>query len=183
MSETDSLGSIKWEITNQDYVFKTIELGGGITMEKIILADSLPFYQQRQDKRKRDLSELQNNNTYRDLFILTQNKSNWINIDKFIQPTSTINFQLKDKTEKFSGFNIYITYQNINSFMHYSLLEDELSFYEIPLQGKVNMIVLGEFEKEVFYDKIELNEALNNTELNLNLKKISKEKLKSLFKK
>ena len=93
-----------------------------------------------------------------------------------------MNFELKNEEKEFSSFNIYFTYDSINSFVNEARLNGELKFYDIPLSGKTFLTVVGENKKGVFYDKIELKEGMNNTTIQLNMKKTNTEKLKKMFK-
>ena len=91
------------------------------------------------------------------------------------------NFSLVEKTKHFSGFDIYFMYENMNSFTHEARLENNLKFQQIPISGKTHIIIVGTYKQQIYYDKIELNEATNNATLNINMKKTTTKDLKRLF--
>ncbi|WP_408049767.1 hypothetical protein [Tenacibaculum halocynthiae] len=185
LSESDHTGNIKWKITSQNYRLFSIYRGGGIWVKTLIDKDSLPYY------KKINLNSI-GHETYekyiskdlivKDFFILNQNDSNWINIDRFVKNTSKINFKLNDKSNKFSGFDSYIVYKNIDSFIHESKFENDILFENIPISGTTYIIIVGSYRTQIYYDKITLNEKLDNSEIQLNMKKTTKEELKNLFK-
>ncbi len=187
LSQTDSLDNITWDITNLVLLDTVVNIGGGISMLKTIVLDSIS-YANRQKFIKRTKSDVlieSNNESAEDSFVLPffleQNTSQWINIDRFVDVQTKINFELEDKQEEFSGFNIYINYENINSFMYEVRFVDNLNFYDIPLSEKTFITVIGENKEGLFYDKIELKETINDAKLQLNMKKTTKEELKKLF--
>ncbi|TCI90155.1 hypothetical protein [Tenacibaculum sp. M341] len=185
LSELDSLEKIKWKITNQNYINFDVYKGGGITVLITIPRDSLDYYIQQQKKYNNQLKkeDLVKNELIRksNLFILQNINSKWINIDRIVNTTSKINFELYNDKKEFSGFNTYITYQDLSSFLYYPITNNNLFFYDIPIKGKVKITVIGENKNGIFYDQIELNKALHNSKLKLNLKKISKEGIKKIF--
>lgn len=187
LSETDSLGSIKWEITDQKYVKVLQDLGGGITKSTTIHRDSLDEFRKKQQEywRNRELEIEYQNKLNRNYFILTKNNYQWINIDKLALIKDKINVNFKCNNNKIGGFNIYLVYEKLDAFIVYQRNALHLNFEKLPICGKTHLIFIGgnDDTKVVYYDKIELNQSLNNIELNLDLKKISKEKLKNLFKK
>lgn len=181
LSETDSIGNIQWRITDQNSITCLITNYGGIEIQRMIPKDSLTYYTKQNKTYDEIISQTKIANDY---FILESiNGFNWINIDRVVNPSSNINFELVDNKKEFSGFNTYIIYENQNSFLHQPLLADQLFFYEIPLAGKVNLTVIGENKTGIFYDKIELKDILNNSKIVLEMKKTSKDELKTLFNK
>lgn len=181
LSVADSIGNIKWKLTDQSYTRIETYLSGGITKLEIIPTDSLPNYLQYINQKKSTLNKLVNSKINKRMFVLTQTNNDWINIDRFVNTTSKINFQIKDHKKEFSGYHFYFNYKGLDSFLYESRLNDDLLFYEIPLEGKVNMVIIGEKNNEIFYDTIELSSKLNETDIQLNMKKTTEEKLKRLF--
>lgn len=184
LSETDSIGSIKWKITNQDYTEITIYKGGGIYIKDIIRLDSLNYYLRKLGNAFLDYKNYSSNddNELKNYFVLEDNSWNWINIDKFSNLEKVINFQLKDSQQKFPGFQTFITYNNKDSFLSESRYKNYLEFDSIPIDNPTHLIVIGEYKKHVYFDKIKLDEGLNNSEIKLDMKKTTKEELKNLFK-
>jgi len=56
-----------------------------------------------------------------------------------------------------------------------------LKFNNIPISRKTFITIIGENKNGIFYDKIELQETMNNFKIQLNMKKTTKEELKKLF--
>ncbi len=185
LSETDSLGNIKWKITDQDYTTFEKYVGGGITVLITIPLDSLNHYIQKEKEYKKLLEKrrLVRNKLIKEsnFFVLKNVNSEWINIHRITSSTSKINFELYEDKKDFSGFNIYITYRELNSFTYYSMVNDGLFFYDIPIKGKADITIIGKNKNGIFYDQIELNNLLNDSKVKLNMKKISEENLKKLF--
>lgn len=184
LSKTDSLGNIKWDITNQDYNLFSIHLGGGIWADKIIKTDSIEYYRRMNIKTSGSEtynSSLAKNKENVDFFILDNINTNWVNIDKLVNINSNLNFELTSTSDEFSGFDIYVVYKDFASFIYYSRFKSELIFNDIPITEETFMIVLCQKNNEIFHDRLLLNNISNNSKISLNLKKISKEKLKNLF--
>lgn len=177
LSETDSIGNIKWEITNQNYVEALEDVGGGISIMYRILEDSLPSF------KKRVLVKNTIRKKVRDYFVLNNNSWSWINIDRFAKDLPRINFSLKDKLNKFSGFGMYIKYDSLKSFVTFSRLKNDLLFEDIPVSNRTNIIIFGSSKNQTYYDKIELHKSHNNSELKLNMKKISEKELQRIINK
>jgi hypothetical protein len=76
LSETDSIGAIKWKVTNTNYVSVKVDRGGGISVIHTMLKDSLPSFQKKMSDRINFEKKAKN------YFILNDNSWNWINIDK-----------------------------------------------------------------------------------------------------
>ncbi len=184
LSETDSVGNVKWKITKQNHVIFQIERGS-ITVDITISKDSLNHYIQKEKEYKKLFKKrrLVRNKLIKEsnFFILKNINSEWINIDRIVNATSKINFDLYEDKKEFSGFNIYITYRDLNSFTYYSMVNDGLFFYDIPIKGKVDITIIGKNKNGIFYDQIELNNISNDSKVKLNMKNISKENLKELF--
>ena len=188
LSQQDSLGNITWDITNQNYCEYVFKIGGGLSKAAIVSCDSIPFYEEREVKRLQNEEELIserekviNSNYNSEVFYLKQNTSQWVNIDRIVSVNKRIAFELENEQEDFSGFNIYFNYENLNSFMYETRMNNELNFNNIPLSEKTTITVIGEKKEGIFYDKIELKESMNNTILQLNMKKTSVKKLKKMF--
>lgn len=185
LSQTDSLGNINWNITNQNYSLFSVGVGGGIWKRILVDNDSIPKlkkqnlistgYETYEDDLIRDTAVI------KEFFILQINTSQWINIDRFVNTENKITFDLEDKSEEFSVFNVYINYEEINSFIYETRLMDELDLSNIPLSGKTFITVIGENKEGVFYDKIELKETINNSKIQLNMKKTTEEELRKMF--
>ncbi|MFY7671965.1 hypothetical protein ACOSP6_12840 [Tenacibaculum sp. MEBiC06402] len=173
LSEKDSLESIKWEITNQNFAYFELYIGGGISKQIIIPSDSLETFTKREKKRREEIARNEKIRyeliTKSNSFILKNIKDRWINIDRLVNPEKQISFRIKENIN-FSGFNIYVIYKNLNSFISYSVSNDLLFFPEVPIIGKVKLIAIGENLEGTFYD-----------EISLNMKKTSKQNLKKLF--
>lgn len=184
LSEKDSITNIKWNITDQNYVSKSILLGGGISKRIYIPFDSLSENEKSRIKSNQIINadELIHLELRNDLnsFILESIKEKWINIDKFIQPEKRISFNIEENID-FSGYNTYVQYEDLNSFLSYTVTEDMLTLKNIPIKGRVNLIVVGRNLEEIFFDKISLNSISDNSQIKLNMKKTSKYDLKKLF--
>lgn len=181
LSETDSIGNIKWKLTNQNYTRIETNVGGGITKLDIIPTDSLPNYLQYINQKESTLKKLVNSKINKRMLILTQTNNDWINIDRFVKTTSKINFQIKNHKKEFSGYHFYFNYKDLDSFLYESRLNNDLLFNEIPLEGEMNMVVIGEKNNEIFYDIVELSSKLNEKDIQLSMKKTTETKLKKLF--
>ncbi|CAM1360466.1 hypothetical protein [Tenacibaculum xiamenense] len=181
LSKEDSLGNISWDITNQNFTRAIVRFNGGITKEIIISNDSISNYNENTGN---DLLGIYSNsssnlNNY-DFFVIKENSWNWINIDRFINNTKPVSFKLKDDSNNFSGFQVYIKYDSIRSFLSYPRLRDNLDFSNIPILGKTSAIIISELKNQKYYDIIELSENMQ-AEIDLNMKKTTKKQLKSLF--
>lgn len=184
LSEKDSITNIKWNLTDQNYVSKSILLGGGISKRIYVPFDSLTENEKSRVNQDRIIKsdEFIDYELKRELnfFILENIKEKWINIDKFIQPKKRISFNIEENID-FSGYNTYVQYEDLNSFLSYTMTEDMLTLKNIPIKGRVNLIVVGRNLEEIFFDKINLNTISDNSEIKLNMKKTSKYDLKKLF--
>ncbi|WP_299682524.1 hypothetical protein [uncultured Tenacibaculum sp.] len=179
LSETDSIGNIKWKITNQDYCDILIYVGGGITTRKTVACDSVQFFIKNSNRWNPNKPLDSTKNSER--FILYNLSAKWINIDHFVKNVSKVDFSVTETTRRFTGFDIYFNYDNINSFMYQSRFGDNLKFQQIPISGKTHIIIVGTYKQQIYYDKIELKEATNNATLNINMKKTTTKDLKRLF--
>ncbi|WP_442267513.1 hypothetical protein ACSIGC_07505 [Tenacibaculum sp. ZS6-P6] len=184
LSETDYSSNITWKITDQNYELFTYPVGGGIWVTDYVNKDSIPYYK----KQNKELLGFETYQEYikeglvvKDFFILGNVNKQWINIDRFVKNVSKLNFSLVEKTERFSGFDIYFFYDNLNSFIYEPRANNNLKFQQIPISGKTYILVVGSYKNQIYYDKIELKEATNNATLNINMKKTTKEDLKRLF--
>lgn len=184
LSEKDSITNIKWNITDQNYVSKSIILGGGISKRIYVPFASLSENEKSRVNQDRIIKsdEFIEYELKRELnfFILENIKEKWINIDKIIQPEKRISFNIEENID-FSGYNTYVKYEDLNSFLSYTMTEDMLTLKNIPIKGRVNLIVVGRNLEEIFFDKINLNTISDNSEIKLNMKKTSKYDLKKLF--
>ncbi|AUC13955.1 hypothetical protein BTO06_01760 [Tenacibaculum sp. SZ-18] len=184
LSEKDSITNIKWNLTDQNYVYISILLGGGISKRIYIPFDALSENEKSRIKSKQiinadELIHLELKNEINS-FILESIKEKWINIDKFIQPEKKISFNIEENID-FSGYNTYVQYEDLNSFLSYTVTEDMLTLKNIPIKGRVNLIVVGRNLEGIFFDKINLNTISDNSEIKLDMKKTSKHDLKKLF--
>lgn len=116
-------------------------------------------------------------------FILTSNNYNWINIDKLVLIDNKIDVSFSNKKTKITGFNIYLTYEKLDAFLIFHKKSSDLNFEKTPICGKTHLTFIGgnDENREIYYDKIELKEAMNDSKLQLNMKKTTKEALKKLF--
>ncbi|SNR14582.1 hypothetical protein [Tenacibaculum jejuense] len=178
LSESDSIGNITWNITDQNNCDIILPVGGGITERTTVACDSVQFYLNNFNLIKRNDEYSTKNES---LFILYELGAQWINIDRFVKNVSKLNFSLVEKTEHFSGFDIYFIYENMNSFTHEARLENNLKFQQIPISGKTYALVVGSYKNQIYYDKIELKETTNNSVLSINMKKTTTKDLKRLF--
>lgn len=185
LSEKDSLGNIKWNITDQNYIFYDVHIGGGITKRISIPRDSLPAYKKRdKDFLKQQKENIEFKTTLsQSFFILNQNNKKWINIDKLVLIDDKLDVSFKNNNSKINGYNIYVVYEKLDAFLTYQRDASDLNFKGIPVSGKTSLIFIGgdSESKEVYYDKILINSSKHNSTIKLNPKKIKKEKLKALF--
>ncbi|MFD0992186.1 hypothetical protein [Tenacibaculum geojense] len=183
LSEKDSITNIKWNITNQNFTRAIVNIGGGLTKIITIRNDSLENYNENTGN---DLLGVYDNNSIdidneiNTFFVLDQKYWKWINIDRLVNPERKLTFKIKEH-DNFSGFNIYIKYENLNSFISYSVTNNLLFFPDVPIVGKVKLITIGKNLQGTFYDEKNLNSITNNSEITLNMKKTSKQNLKKLF--
>lgn len=175
LSKKDSLDAIKWEITNQDYARIEIYKGGGIYVSLQVLKDSLPYYE------KKWRAQIDIENQIKNYFVLETNSWNWINIDHFVKDTPNINFKLKEASNRFEGFSVYIVYDNLDSFINYTIVKDNLNLLNIPITPQTHLIIVGQHKGHLYYDKLDLNQSKHNKVLDLQMKRITKEDLKNLF--
>ncbi|PQJ80206.1 hypothetical protein [Polaribacter porphyrae] len=173
---------IKWEMLKEVDTIFPIYKGGGIWMSTFIKKDSIEFYSKLNEK----LSKFKNYNSfikskYPKYFLLRNSDFGWINIDKIVDVDTTLNFNLIDIRNQFLGFNFYITYKELKSFIYNSRLKNNLKFEEIPISGKTWITVIGEKGGGIFYDKIPLNKKLNNSDIILKMKKTTNKKLQELL--
>ncbi|SDS43146.1 hypothetical protein SAMN05216503_3043 [Polaribacter sp. KT25b] len=181
-TNTDSLQNIKWELLKQVDTIFPIYKGGGVWVSTIVKKDSVDYFKKQNEK----LSKFKNYNSfikskYPAYFLLANDDLGYINIDKLINIKDKITFSLLDKKVKFPGFNIYFTYDKLKSFIYNSRLKDDLKFDNIPLSGKTWITIIGEQKGILYYDKIELEKGLNNSEIILNMKEISIKNLVSII--
>lgn len=185
LSKEDSLGNITWDITNQNFTFFDLHLGGGIYKQIIIPRDSLLSYEKRQKEafKEAKLDAEYHNTKNKGFFILTSNNSKWINIDKLALIKDKINLRFNCENDNISGFNIYLIYEELEAFLVYNKPYSELDFKNLPVFGKTHLIFVGgdDNKRELYTCKVELNKLLHNKSLELKLKKTTKKQLKSLF--
>lgn len=178
ITKNDSINNIKWDITDQNYIKIVENRGGGVSVETIIHKDSLPTYENRKKEIAKLVSE---SDKIKEFFIVTNDDFGWINIDRIVNVDFKMNFNLINKENQFSGFNIYYSYKNLKSFISDARLKDDLNFDSIPISGKTWMTIIGEKNNILFYDKIELKKELNNSEIILKMKKTDEKELQKLL--
>jgi hypothetical protein len=178
IAEKNSLQNIKWKITNQDYVTVIENKGGGVIIDVIVHKDSLANYKKKWGKTV-ELYDL--NKKTKNFFTLKSEDFGWINIDRIVDVDFKINFSLKDNKKRFSGFNIYFSYDELKSFIYNNRLNNDLKFDNIPISGKTWITIIGEEEDILYYDKIELKKDLNNSDIILNMKEIRLKNLESII--
>lgn len=173
IAKKDSLDNIKWEKNKSKDTIVVINRGGGVFVHASMHKDSVPSFMN-------NLKFFKETEMVKDYFFLNSGDLGWINIDKLALIDSKISFSLKDR-ERFPGFNIYFTYQILNSFIFEKRFKNDLKFDSIPLSGKTWMTIIGEKEGELFYDKIELQKQLSNSELLLRMKKTTNKELEEII--
>lgn len=188
LNSKNESGKIKWLKANDFYEQVFIELGGDINLKMYLHKDSI--IKKLRHKNRDFLTSKEYNKKYsaiseNDYINFLNKKYTYINSDFFVQIKKKINFQIKHLNNVFFSYDFYIVYKNNNAIIHSIKFDNEkLIFKNIPVFEQTYLIVISQNKNHnYYYDKIELNESLNDKKFNLNLKKISKEKLKSLFKK
>ena len=183
IAKKDSLGNIKWKMTSQKDTLFSIHIGGNIWIERLIKKDSIPYLK----KINKDTSGFEvfplpkDSNVVEDYFTLNNDEINWINFDKIKTPDFKLNFNLRSVEKHFSSFDIYFTYDSLNSFISTYRFRDELNFKDIPVNGRTWMTVICEKNKVLYYDKIELKKEMDNSEITLKMKKTNRKELQKLI--
>jgi len=189
-SKTESK-NVKWFIANHFYDEVIIELGGGISktilMHKDIISKKIKsknrdFLTKEEYYKKYPVLPNDNYN-----FFIPKNLKN-IFIPNFIKVEESISFNIKKKGNKYFQPQFFIYYENLKMYDEIVKLPDEsLNIENIPIFENTYLIAIKEDfdmdkKKSIYYsNKIKLNKSLNNKLLNLNLKKTSKQDLKTLF--
>jgi hypothetical protein len=184
----DSLENNKWEISKQDYVIVELNKGTSwspIIVESLIHKDSVAYYKKLNEiALKKESVNSSNKLKYLDnfpFFIVNNKGFGYINLDRILASSKKINFKLNNKKQKFTGFNVYYTYENLKSFLYYPRPKGELDFTRIPIRGKTWVTVISELEGVLYYDRIKLNEYSHNSEFILDMKKTTNEALQKLL--
>ena len=180
----------KWVEEKQVDTLFSINRGGGLFQELIISKDSVDYYKSFNLRTSgfETFDELWNSEVilsdslyvdYNVSFGIFKNLG-WINIDKIVRPDDTLSFNLIE-SENIENLTIYIVYEGLNSFLSMYRTSDNLSFRDIPVKGKTELIILGNKNDKIYADKILLNEIEHNSGIKINLKVKSQEEIIQLI--
>ncbi|NLP59493.1 hypothetical protein HGB55_15070 [Lutibacter sp. B1] len=184
-ADLNEFNQVKWKEEKQNDTLFNLTVGGGIWKEIIIQKDSISFYKKINLKGTGfetiqeawpEFSQLERINSI-GLF----KNLGWINIDKIINPDYFATFELISNNKKIENLTVYFVYENLNSFISDYRTIERLNFENIPIKNSTRILIIGEYEDNLFADNIILNEFKNKTKIKMNLKVMTEEQIKNMF--
>ena len=109
------------------------------------------------------------------------NDLEWINLDKYVNNVDTTSFELivNKSNIELSNYNIYVLYDNLNSFNSLYYFDGDLKFNNVPfIKEQTSIIVFGFLKDKIYADKVKLEEK---SKIKVNLKEIDSLGVKSLL--
>ncbi|WP_127844700.1 hypothetical protein [Psychroflexus aestuariivivens] len=159
-------------------------------VQKMIPLDSLEYYENRNRSKKdnvsfRDELQVQVDSTqvqlnspqviYTEFFV---NDTQWINIDRVLNPEARISFELKlENEEKFDFINAIILYEGLNSFTSFHRNVDDMSFQKIPILNNSSILIVSKKNNTFFANKTLLSNGSGKM-IGVNLQKVDSTELK-----
>lgn len=184
-ADINEFNQVKWKEEKQNDTLFSISIGGGIWKEIVIQKDSVSFYKalnlkntgyetiREAWKESSKFDKLNSIGLFKNL--------GWINIDKFINPDYLTAFELIPNNKKVKNLVVYFIYENLNSFISEYRTIENLNFENIPIKNSTRILIIGEYENNLFADNIILNKFKTNAKIKLNLEVMTKEQIKNMF--
>lgn len=184
-AEFNEFNQVKWKEERQIDTLFSITVGGGIWLENLIPKDSVLYYKEYNLKATGFETFQEAWPEYNRFEKLNSiglfKKLGLINIDKIINPDYKTTFELISNNEKIENLSVYFVYENLNSFISDYRTIDNLIFENFPIKNSTRVLIIGEYENNLFADSIILNKIKNNEKVKLNLKIMTKEEIKKMF--